>query len=163
MSRGESGKIFYIGKGAKPSRFALRCCNDGTNPGDFESVSLRRWAKHRAQGLNPWARCLAQRRIRTVFLSKIALPIHPFHNFNCRQRYLKFMHKELHTNLSALFLWSSRLPRDTSFTWFDLRLVFVDNISGDGDANRRSGLSLFANGVRFPCIGLASCVLPVGG
>ena len=29
-------------------------------------------------------------------------PTHPFHNFNCRQRYLNF-------------LWSSHLPRDTPF------------------------------------------------
>ena len=58
---------------------------------------------------------------------------------------------------------SSRLPRDTSFTWLPRRLVFADFISGDGDANRRSGLRLFANGVGSPCLGLASCVLPVGG
>ena len=56
---------------------------------------------------------------------------------------------------------SSRLPRDTSFTWLFRRLVFADFIKVSKD--QPAMLRLFANGVGSPCLGLASCVLTVGG
>ena len=53
---------------------------------------------------------------------------------------------------------SSRLPRDTSFTWLFRRFNNI-KVSKDQPAMLR----LFANGVGSPCLGLASCVLTVGG